>query len=324
MSNCLPDDLKAGIKTLLNKMPKGVVVKAAADLSNRYRSKGRDTIVDFMNSEAHRLAYLAVRMPATYAVVCRVLQECKDRMPDFIPETLADIGAGPGTASWAAIEVFPEIKRLALYERDRDLAKIGSSLMQSSSQRVFKKASWSAVDLLETINIAKCDMMVLSYVIGELPISIARQIIKSVWETTGKVLVIIEPGTPHGFSRIVELRSLLIDLGAHLVAPCPHHRACPMQGGDWCHFACRLERSSLHREVKDVEMGYEDEKYSYVVASKDPVTLPEARVLRHPQGHSGHVDFVLCSQTGLEKRVISKRMGDTYKRARKLSWGDVI
>ena len=44
-----------------------------------------------------------------------------------------------------------------------------------------------------------------------------------------------------------------------------------MQGGaNWCHFAVRLARTSLHRDVKGARLGYEDEKYSFLVVSPDP------------------------------------------------------
>jgi hypothetical protein len=33
---------------------------------------------------------------------------------------------------------------------------------------------------------------------------------------------------------------------------------------EWRHFATRFERSSLHRCIKNAELGHEDEKYSYV------------------------------------------------------------
>lgn len=31
-------------------------------------------------------------------------------------------------------------------------------------------------------------------------------------------------------------------LGAHIVAPCMHEKACPMKGGQWCSFAQRVQK----------------------------------------------------------------------------------
>lgn len=196
--------------------------------------------------------------------------------------------------------------------------------MQKTSLSALRKSEWHRVDLQQEIDFGKHDLSVLSYVVGELSIAAASELIKRVWKATDHVLAVIEPGTPHGFSRIAALRSLLIGIGGYMVAPCPHQEACPMQGEDWCHFSQRLERSAVHRDVKDVDRGYEDEKYSYIIFSKAPIKLPEARILRHPQVHSGHVDFVLCGREGLEKKIISKRMGEFYKKARKLDWGDSL
>lgn len=318
----LPHELKSAIDTLLAKTSKGLLSRASSELTSRYRSVNRDGISDFMQSDAHRHAYVAVRMPATYAVISRVLQECAARMPDFAPLSVADIGAGPGTGAWAAVEAFPMLASVHLYEKDKALMDIGAELMHDAS--ALKQAEWHQTDLLQAHNFEGHDLTLLSYVVGELPIEAACKLVETVWKATGQVMAIIEPGTPHGFKRIIAFRTLLLQLGANLVAPCPHHRECPMKGDDWCHFAVRLERSAVHREVKDVSMGFEDEKYSYIVAAKTPVKLPEARVLRHPQRHSGHIDFVLCGQSGLEKKVISKKMGEVYKKARKLDWGDAL
>lgn len=320
----LPEELRRSIDNLLARSPTHVLSRASVDLTGRYRSSERDQISTFMQSEAHRLAYLAVRMPATYAVNRRVFEECRDRIPDFAPLTCMDIGAGPGTATWAAVEAFPQLSQAFLFEKDVALMKLGTELMQEASSSALREAKWQEADFFESVSFPESDLTVLSYVAGELPSDVALGLVEKVWKATGKVMVIIEPGTPHGYKKIIAFRTQLLELGAFLVAPCPHQRACPLQGNDWCHFPVRLERSSLHRAVKDVSMGFEDEKYSYIVASKEPVVRPEARILRHPQRHSGHIDFTLCAQSGLEKKIISKRMGEVYKKARKLDWGDTL
>lgn len=78
-------------------------------------------------------------------------------------------------------------------------------------------------------------------------------------------LVVVEPGTPRGFQQILEARTQALASGAAILAPCPHDATCPMQGSDWCHFAARVERSRTQRQLKGGELGWEDEKFSYVV-----------------------------------------------------------
>lgn len=320
----LPEELQRLLNQELTVVPRASLSKASEELSSRYRTHSRDKGKAYMSDTAHRLAYLAVRMPATYAVVRKVLEEVKMRLPEFSPRSLSDLGAGPGTGSWAAVAEFPEIAKVSLQEQDVNLIEIGQRMMKGSSYSSLQMATWHRGDLLQADEGQPQDLVVMSYVIGELPLEGLPKVISKVWVNTAQVLVVIEPGTPHGFERIRSVRRQLIQDGAFLVAPCPHANECPMSGGDWCHFSQRLERSGIHMAIKDVVMGYEDEKYSYVVAARRPVTLPEARVLRHPQHHTGHIEFTLCTKEGLEKRVLSRRHGELYKKARKWDWGDSI
>ena len=41
-----------------------------------------------------------------------------------------------------------------------------------------------------------------------------------------------------------------------------------MAGDDWCHFSQRLARSRDHMLLKDASVPFEDERYSYVVATR--------------------------------------------------------
>lgn len=320
----LPVVLKDALRAETARIPQSKLTLAANELSQRYRSPDRDKCASFMTSEAHRLAYLAVRMPATFAVVRRVLLEIKQLMPDLQVDSLLDIGAGPGTATWAASAVFPKLTKAALLEKDSDLLEIGRRLMSHASQPVLQSAKWQQADLQQAFDLPKHDLVLISYVVGEISPESLTALIAQSWASSNQLIAVIEPGTPHGFECIRRVRDQLIQQGAFLVAPCPHAGRCPMEKGDWCHFAERLERSALHMSTKDVSVGYEDEKFSYIVAAKSYVNLPEARILRHPQKRSGHISFNLCTEPGLEQRVISRRHGDLYKQARKLEWGDVL
>ena len=120
------------------------------------------------------------------------------------------------------------------------------------------------------------------------------------------------------------VRALLLESGAHMVAPCPHDQACPMLAtGDWCHFAARLERTAAHRRLKSGLLGYEDEKFSYLAVSRNSGRLPAARVLAPPRAGSGKVELKLCESDGGAKiRLFTRRGGSDFKRARRLIWGD--
>ena len=116
----------------------------------------------------------------------------------------------------------------------------------------------------------------------------------------------------------------MIAAGGSTLAPCPHDASCPLPADDWCHFSVRLPRSRTHRLAKGAERGFEDEKFSYAVLCREPHETAAARVLRRPALRPGHVVLELCTPAGLEQRTVSRREGDVYRRARKVSWGDAV
>jgi ribosomal protein RSM22 (predicted rRNA methylase) len=111
------------------------------------------------------------------------------------------------------------------------------------------------------------------------------------------------------------------------VAPCPHQRDCPMAGesqsADWCHFAVRLPRTALHRQLKGGSLSYEDEKFSYLVATAGSGSTAANRVVRHPLTRKGLMQLRLCTGDGeVSGVVVSKRQGPLYRAARSAEWGD--
>jgi ribosomal protein RSM22 (predicted rRNA methylase) len=266
-------------------------------------------------------AYLATRVPATFAATRRVLSELSSLRPGWAPRSVLDVGAGPGTATWAAKAVFPSIEQAQLVEREPVMAALGVRLAGSDLPDLLGDCAWTIGDAVEVAT-AKSDLVVVAYVLGELGHGREQPALQRWWGATGGELVLVEPGTPAGFERLRAARSALISWGAQVTAPCPHDGRCPMAGPDWCHFSVRLERSSLHRELKGARLGYEDEKYSYLAVSASRPSSPVARLVRSPRRHKGHVRLLLCETSGLGERIISRRDGEIYKRARAARWGD--
>lgn len=316
----LPEPLQAAINQEMEKFSLHTIVKAREELTNRYRQRRPDK-EGFVTTEEERCAYIAARLPATYAAIYRVLAELEQRAAPSI-ESLLDLGAGPGTVMWAACEIFPNIKQITLIEKDGELAALGKKMAMQSSHSAMTSAEWIIADMEQVAGLPSSDLVMLSYSAGELAPAALPSLIERCWKAAGKFLIVIEPGTPVGFERIRAIRDLLIALKGHMVAPCPHLLECPMSGGDWCHFSERFERSSIHRHLKEGTLGYEDEKFSYMIFSKETYSLPEARVLRYPLKRSGHVVLTLCTKDGVQQETISKRTPERYKKARKLEWGD--
>lgn len=287
----LPLKLEEAISSLCDGVSEKDLSRAAQELTTRYQAfKSHQT-------DLHRLVYLIARMPATYAALCRVFQEFE------VPETVLDCGAGPGTSVWA----LPD-HSLTLLEKDPSFVKLGQKLAPQA------QVTWKTQSFLEIED--RAEMILFSYSLNEIPPSKLSDVISKAYAQTENLITVVEPGTPEGFERILKIRSQLLDLGMSLIAPCPHHNECPMEGENWCHFSVRLPRTSFHRRIKKGSQGFEDEKFSYLVASKKPFSPSGMRILRHPIKKRGHVVLDLCTNEGFERK--------TFTKLKKPKWGDLI
>ena len=284
-------------------------LKRAADiLSDGYRENR--SISSSRLPAAERMLPLVARMPATYAAAFRVLHEVRERLGTAAVSSILDVGAGTGAASLAARHWFPDAA-LTMLERDSAFTEEARGFLPDA--RVLSR------DAASVEAIPPHDLIIAAYSLGELNQPLAHRL----WEAARVALVIIEPGTPAGFSFIRTIRDGLLAGGAHMLAPCPVETACPMGDADWCHFAARVERSSLHRRIKDAQLNYEDEKFSYIALAREPApALPEARIIRHPQHHPGLIVLETCTVAGLRTQRVTKRTKDAFRAARKSSWGD--
>lgn len=318
----LPAALRQAVDRLLEGTPLTELQKAAGLLSGRYRAEIRDGRLHLDDRLAVK-AYLATRLPATYAAVRASLAAVAGLRPDFAPRTMLDLGAGPGTVLWAAADCWPTLGDAVHVEASAAACQVGEALARDMNTVGVR---WFAGDVTgDMTGLAKADLVTLSYVLDEIDPKAIGPLVGRLWALTEDMLVIVEPGTPAGWSRILAARQRLLEEGAHLVAPCPHAAPCPLAAPDWCHFARRVARSRLHRLTKGADVPWEDEKYIFIAASRHADEGPAARVVAPPRAAKGMVTLKLCREDGSAgQRMVTKREGDTFRLARRLDWGDAV
>lgn len=318
----LPGPLRTAVDAALEGAGRAALARAAESLSERYRAEVRDGRLH-VHDELAALAYAAVRLPATYAAVRASLESVWHASPDFAPATALDVGAGPGTALWAAAERWPSLGRADLVEASPAFRRLGATL--AAGLRL--QTRWHAEDAAAGLrDLPPADLVTVAYVLNELAEEARPPLLARLWELSSSVLVIVEPGTPAGWSRILAARSQLAGLGAHVLAPCPHARACPLRAPDWCHFSRRVARSKIHRLTKAADAPWEDEKYLFLAAGRRAAAIPAAaRIIAPVRTASGQAWLKLCDSDGRALELhVTRREGDSFKAARRAGWGDAV
>jgi ribosomal protein RSM22 (predicted rRNA methylase) len=315
----LPAELKAALDAKLEGVSRNDAAERAASISKTYRDGGGSGAI---RSEIDALAYALARMPATYAAVIASLNALGEIRPDFAPDSLLDVGAGPGTATWAAAEAFPSLRSFVSLDANDALRALAQHLVGNSTR--LRKMNYELGQARLLAHGDAADLVVASYMIGEIGDAERRTLAESLWAKTRDTLLVVEPGTPAGYARIMTLRQQLIALGAHVAAPCPHDGKCPLVAPDWCHFTQRLQRSRAHKQVKGAELPFEDEKFAYVALTRAPVAQRPARVLAQPDVTKADVTAKLCTPSGLATAKIPRRASADYARARRWRWGDAV
>ena len=301
----LPDGVKRRIEERAEAVGFRAVKNAAAAMSAAYRESRAARQPD----PARTAAYLVTRMPATFAAAYAVLRELRERLGARPIASVLDIGAGAGAASLAARECFPEASTITMVERDAALAAAAGQWLPEAAVMV--------EDVTRIKTLPPHDLAIAAYSLGE----IAEPLVARLWQAARVALVAIEPGTPRGYALMLKVREDLLEAGASMVAPCPAATPCPLAAPDWCHFAARVERSSMHRRIKDAELGYEDEKFSYIAVAREPVDLPASRIIRRPSQRPGLIVLETCAPGGVRTVRASHRDREAFRAARKASWG---
>jgi len=189
----LPADLRRGLEQLMEGQSQRALAQRAAALSRRYREGGRSA--DAIRDRDDALAYALTRLPATYAAVAAALAAAAQARPAFAPRTLIDVGAGPGTAAWAAAHRFPAIADFCLIDDNAPLRALARALIKGVDRPALRNATYAAGTLKDLVA-EPADLVIASYVIGEVAPSALADAADALWSHAADMLVVVEPGTP--------------------------------------------------------------------------------------------------------------------------------
>ncbi|HEX4284856.1 MAG TPA: small ribosomal subunit Rsm22 family protein [Terracidiphilus sp.] len=319
----LPIELRDALALALEGVSRTALSERAAHMSESYRSS--TTSAHVIRDEKDGLAYAVTRMPATYAAVRNVLARLQERTTAFEPGSLLDLGAGPGTASWAAVDAWPALANITQIDMNSTLLDLGRKLATSAPPALHNAIRITGdFTPAEAIN-TQADLVILSYAIAELATDQIGTLLTSAWQHCSGALVIADPGTSRSYQGILQCRDLLLREGARILAPCPHEIPCPLVAPDWCHFTQRVPRSRDHRLVKSSTLAYEDEKFSYLIAVRENLfkAATADRILTQPSHGKVERTLKLCQRDGTSALVkITRRDATAFRRAKKKDWGD--
>jgi ribosomal protein RSM22 (predicted rRNA methylase) len=316
-----PDDsLRTALAGLVDGLPPKRAAQAVERLITNYRGR-TPTDAPVLRDRSDVVAYAAYRMPATFEAVCSALEAFAEAVPEWVPGSHVDIGGGTGAATWAVNATWAGERAVTVLDWAEPALALGREIAAANPE--LKAAEWQRSRIGAALTIESTDLVTVSYVLGELTEDDRAAVVDAA-AASGQAVVVVEPGTPDGYTRVIEARDRLVDAGFHIAAPCPHSATCPIAPGqDWCHFSARVSRSSLHRQVKGGSLAYEDEKFSYVAAARFPVAPAPSRVIRKPQIRKGQVLLDLCeTEEHLHRETVTKRHGPLYRAARNTDWGD--
>jgi len=292
------------------------------ELFYAYQSPARRNT--YINDHSLAALYMIARGRPIMGVMEKIISQNLETFHDV--ESVVDFGGGPGTFLFALTK-FKTINKYTNVERSDSFIGIMNVLVEeflsSSVPHTYVDSISCNYLKLKSQDIPTNDLCVFSYTFCECDNSLDS--LSSLVESSNMVLM-IEPGTPSGFNNIIQARDKLIEKGFSIIAPCTVSNGfCPLRDSesDWCHFVERIDRSRIQRHLKNGVLGYEYEKYSYLLMSKHPIHYDGKRIISRPNYTKHSVSFDICSEESSHIVITKRENKNEYKIVKKNIRGDL-
>ena len=309
----LPKYLQEKVDGLYSYLKKGELEKTQRNLTDKYKNETGQSKA-LINSKQDSVLYAISRMPATFSVIHTLLNQLIEQGLIIDIHSVLDVGSGTGAGYFAVSEILENVK-IDLIEYDQNMIDICKTLTDDSVE-ISKK------DIIFDNLEKNADLVITSYVLSEMKEQDRLKSVMKLLEASNKYLLIVDTGTPRTYENMMTIKRFVEEKGYFVVAPC-QSKKCGLKN-DYCQFFARVERSSLMRQAKSGELSYEDEKYFYLLISKEDKKVDAERIVRRPIIKPNNIELLLCSEDGVNKKNFTKKNKEMFKMVKKSKINDLI
>jgi len=308
----LPVQIQQKVNELFVGLNKEKLISKREQLTLKYKTS-QAVNKSVFDSREDSAVYAISRMPSTFAVIYTLINDLlkQDKIKNI--GSVIDIGSGTGAGYFACKELFDDVS-VSLFERDKNMIEIFDKFETGENVKRFEF-------LKDSID-ESADLVMSNYVFSELNEEGRKTALKKMLDCSNKYVLIVDTGTPRTYENFMKLKKMVSEMGYKVIAPCNSEK-CGLKN-DYCQFYARVERSSLLKMAKQGTLSYEDEKYFYLLISKEAEAMQNKRVIRRPVINTNEVNLVLCDNLGVMQTKVTKKNRDAYKKARKIKINELF
>jgi ribosomal protein RSM22 (predicted rRNA methylase) len=316
---------------LIVNLPEPKLIKNLKRLKDAFTNRTK-VLIDYSNDLDLVSAYSQFYLPTNLPKLEFLFKQLPEGVLDSIYNApFVDWGSGPGTYSLALLDYFsdkPFKQDITLVDKSKLMLDQGKKFLDGFYQE------HGNIRYLESINPKDAEgaTLLLGHSLNEVEAHKLSGLLESV-----KIIIIIEPGTPLAFKKVIKLRKEILGLGFQSVYPCPHDGECPLtlsessiEKNDWCHQVLRAKHHpSIERISQIIQIDRRSMPLIGHVYIKEKL---ERSQISHPVRFLGEskfsFDYLFCHEENSEllkvellKKYINKQ---ELKEFRKTNLGDQI
>lgn len=221
------------------------LVHSIARLSENF-TVNREDLAQYWSDPKLVSAYLAFYFPTNYPKFFYLMNELN--IPDsFLAQAhFVDMGTGPGTYLLAYLDFMQDKGIKAPKVWAVESAAEMRRLCSKTTHHFHPQQEMAVVENIEQVKVSGPVFINFGHSLNEMGV---EKVFEAIEKLQAQWIFMIEPGTPHSFQLMLELRTLLFARDFQVHFPCPRGQSpCPLDGkSNWCH---QLLSTHFHPELE--------------------------------------------------------------------------